>query len=125
MNLLFTGFTNRPYNMVMAGVFKWPNASKDIHIMADSVTFSITELDEDEEIEGLEEEDELYRFSMLWRGCYIYDGSDPSKEWLDVLYYFTPYDVKKFDGVLFTDFYFHHDAPEDYKVWFDSYKPVI
>lgn len=126
MTINFEGVTNKPYTMVMAGIFVLKDGT-ELAISSDYVSFSLTEIDEEEaekleieENEGDIEEGGLCKFEMSWKLCYIFD---PNNENDDILYYLTFNDVKPFKDVELSSYLIHEDAPEDYYVRFTRVYP--
>ena len=123
MTINLEGVTNKPYSMVMAGIFIIPNGA-EVAISSDFTSFYVHELTEDD-IEVLEikenepdfnlDEGELCKFEMRWKLSYIFD---PDEEEGEIISYLTPHDREKFSDLELISYLIHEDAPEDYYVRF-------
>lgn len=123
MTINFEGVTNKPYSLVMAGIFSLPNGS-EVAISSDFTSFYVHELTEDD-IEVLEikenepdfnlDEGELCKFEMSWKLSYIFDPNDEEGE---IESYLTPQDKEEFKNLELISYLIHEDAPEDYYVRF-------
>ena len=123
MTINLEGVTNKPYSMVMAGIFGLPNGA-EVAISSDFTSFYLHELTEDD-IEVLEikenepdfnlDEGELCKFEMSWKLSYIFDPDDEEGE---IESYLTPQDRDEFKNLELISYLIHEDAPEDYYVRF-------
>ena len=125
MRLVFKGLTNKPYDMFMYAVFKFPDAS-EVSVTSDAESFYTydaepEEYDTIEEILGVPVE-ELYRFELTWELCYEFNDDETNEEeYGDIVRYYTHEDVKKFRTAEMVGFATHEDAVPDYFIAFDSF----
>lgn len=127
MTLNFEGVTNKPYCMIMCATFKLKNGI-EVSVSSDYVTFALSEIDEDDiknleidENEGEFDPEELCKFNMSWKLCYIFDAEAGDDE---ILYYLTMEDTPEFKDAILHAFFLHEDAPDDYYARIAKVNPV-
>lgn len=125
MRLVFKGLTNKPYNMFMYSVFRFPDAS-EVSVTSDAESFYTYDA-EPEEYDIAEETlgvpvEELYRFELTWELCYCFNDDETNEEeYGDIVRYYTREDVKKFRTAEMVEICTHEDAVPDYFIAFDSF----
>lgn len=125
MKIVFEGWTNKPYDMFMYAVFRFPDG-ESVSVASDAESFYTYDA-EPEEYDMVEEYigmpvDELYRFELTWELCYCFKDDETNKEeYGDIVRYYTHKDVKKFWTAEMVEICTHEDAVPDYFIAFDSF----
>ena len=125
MKILFKGLTNKPYCMLMSGIFTFPDG-RSLAIASDAELFYSYDA-EPEEFDIAEERvnhpfEELYRFELTWELCYRYNDDETDEEnFGDIIRYFTRRDVPYIREAEMTEICVHEDACPGYFIMFDEF----
>lgn len=125
MKILFKGLTNKPYNMFMYSVFRFPDGI-EASVTSDAESFYVYDA-EPEEYDIFEDAigipvEELYRFELTWELCYRFNDDETNEEeYVDIVRYYTHEDVEKFRTAEMVEICTHEDALPDYFIAFESF----